>query len=67
MTKDAREKQTPFRFAPVVKERLRKIAKYQGVDMVVVVSMLINKEYIEHKDDIEEFVKNYPLDEENEE
>lgn len=62
MSQDAREKQTPFRFAQVVKERLKKISHYQGADMVVVVSMLINKEYQEHKDDIEEYIKNHPMD-----
>ncbi|OPX46422.1 hypothetical protein CLHUN_02380 [Ruminiclostridium hungatei] len=65
MTKANRENQTPFRFAPIVKERLKKIAHYQGVDMVVVVSMLINKEYTDNREQIEEYLKDYPIDTEN--
>jgi tRNA A37 threonylcarbamoyladenosine dehydratase len=62
-----RTKQTTFKFAPIVKQRLRKLAHYQGIDMVFIVSALINKEYMDSKEEIEQFIKDHPIDIENEE
>lgn len=44
---------TGFRLSPVVKEKLDKISKWEGVDMAAVVRRLINEEYARNKDEIE--------------
>lgn len=51
-------KLTGFRLSPVCKSRLEKIAAWEGVEMAAVIRRLINKEYQEHKQEIEESLKN---------
>ncbi len=53
-------KPTGFRLSPIVKEKLAKIAAWQGVDMAAVVRELITKEHAENKKEIEEYIKNNP-------
>jgi hypothetical protein len=51
---------TGFRLSPVVKEKLAKVAVWEGVDMAAVVRRLITEEYADNKADIEEFYEEHP-------
>jgi hypothetical protein len=53
-------KPTGFRLSPVIKEKLAKVAVWEGVDMAAVVRRKINEEYAENKQEIEEFLQSHP-------
>jgi hypothetical protein len=52
-------KPTGFRLSPVVKDKLEKIAAWEGVDMAAVVRRLIIDEYSKNKKEIEEFLNSH--------
>lgn len=51
-------KPTGFRLSDVVKDKLDKISRWEGVDMAAVVRRLITEEYARNKKEIEDFLKN---------
>lgn len=59
-------KPTGFRLSPVIKDKLEKIAQWEGVDMAAVVRRLITEEYAKNKKEIEEYarseVKSHKID-----
>jgi predicted DNA-binding protein len=53
-------KPTGFRLSPVIKEKLAKVAVWEGVDMAAIVRSLITEKYAENKAEIEDFFQKHP-------
>jgi predicted DNA-binding protein len=53
-------KPTGFRLSPVIKEKLAKVAVWEGIDMAAVVRESINEKYSENKAEIEAYLAEHP-------